>query len=75
MGQAEFNARWLTAQPGKDFDPPACDTGLVLLRRWAAHDPVLDRMLPAPKDIAIVNRYGIKDDEVASDYHNRNADY
>jgi hypothetical protein len=46
MRPSEFNARFLAAVPGKDFDPPACDTGLILLHRWAAHDPVLDRMLP-----------------------------
>jgi hypothetical protein len=37
---------------GQDFDPPACDTGLILLHRWAAHDPTLDRMLPEILDNA-----------------------
>jgi hypothetical protein len=51
MRPSEFNARFLTAKPGEDFDPPACDTGLILLHRWAAHDPTLDRMLPKiPED-------------------------
>ena len=50
MRQSEFNARFTTFEPGNDFDPPACDTGLILLRRWANQDPVLDRMLPNVPD-------------------------
>jgi hypothetical protein len=50
MKQSEFNARFMTLEPGKDFDPPACETGLILLRRWANKDPVLDRMLPNVPD-------------------------
>jgi len=49
---SEFNARWLTPVPGQDFDPPACDTGLVLLRRWAVHDPALAASLPSIPDDA-----------------------
>jgi hypothetical protein len=50
MKQSEFNARFMTLEPGKDFDPPACETGLILLRRWVNQDPVLDRMLPNVPD-------------------------
>jgi hypothetical protein len=52
MRPAEFNARWLTSKPGQDFDPPACDTGLILLFRWANHDPTLEHMLPEIPDDA-----------------------
>ena len=52
MRASEFNARWLTPVPGQDFDPPACDTGLVLLRRWAVHDPALAASLPNIPDDA-----------------------
>jgi hypothetical protein len=34
MGQDSFNTRWRAFQPGKDFGPPACETGLMLLRGW-----------------------------------------
>jgi hypothetical protein len=52
MRPSEFNARFLTPVPGQDFDPPACDIGLVLLHRWAAHDPTFDRLLPEIPDNA-----------------------
>ena len=42
---SEFNARFLQAKPGEDFDPPACEIGMILLHRWAAHDPTVERML------------------------------
>ena len=45
-------ALFLTPQPGQDFDPRACETGLILLHRWATHDPVLDRVLPEIPDDA-----------------------
>jgi hypothetical protein len=46
MGQDSFNARWMVLESGKDFDPPACETGLVLLRRRANQDPTLERHFP-----------------------------
>jgi len=52
MRPSEFNARFLISKPGEDFDPPACNTGMILLHRWAAHDPTLDRMLPNVPDDA-----------------------
>jgi hypothetical protein len=45
MKQTEFNARFTTLEPGKDFDPPACEGGLILLRRWANQDPTLLNLL------------------------------
>jgi len=35
IDQNEFNSRWLQSEPRRDFYPPACKTGLILLRRWA----------------------------------------
>ena len=50
-GANEFNARWLQSEPGKDFDPPGCETGLMLLRLWANQDPTLERIFPdIPED-------------------------
>ena len=34
MGQDSFNSIWMKTEPGKDFDPPACETGMMLVRRW-----------------------------------------
>ena len=36
----------MKTEPGKDFDPPACETGMMLLRRWANADPTLARFFP-----------------------------
>ena len=46
MGQDSFNSIWMKTEPGKDFDPPACETGMMLLRRWANADPTLARFFP-----------------------------
>ena len=37
---------WFEANPGEDFNLPACQAGMILLRRWAAKDPIIARMLP-----------------------------
>jgi hypothetical protein len=51
MGQESFNAQFMTFEPGKDFDPPACETGLILLLRWSNADPTLARLFPhIPED-------------------------
>jgi hypothetical protein len=52
MGQSEFNELWFAARAGKDFDPPACETGMMLLRRWANQDPTLARLFPHIPDEA-----------------------
>ena len=41
MGQDSFNSIWMKTEPGKDFDPPACETGMMLLRRWANAERVI----------------------------------
>jgi hypothetical protein len=46
MGQESFNTQWMRFEPGKDFDPPACEAGMLLLRRWANADPTLARQFP-----------------------------
>jgi hypothetical protein len=46
MGQDSFNPIGMKAEPGKDCDPPACETGMMLLRRWANADPTLARFFP-----------------------------
>ena len=33
MGQASFNSIWMKSELGKDFDPPACETGMMLVRQ------------------------------------------
>jgi hypothetical protein len=43
--QGEFNALWQPC-PGKDFELPACDEGMVLLKHWADNDPVMAHVLP-----------------------------
>jgi hypothetical protein len=45
MRPSELNARFLVPKRGEGFDPPAFDTGLILIHRGAAHDPTLDCML------------------------------
>jgi hypothetical protein len=45
MTQDEFNAIW-DSSPGEDFDPPACEEGMVLLKEWAEHDSALMQWLP-----------------------------
>jgi hypothetical protein len=46
MGQGSFNSIWMKTEPGKDFDPPAYGTGMMLLRRCANADPILARFFP-----------------------------
>lgn len=38
MTQAEFEAQWQPI-PGEDFPPPACPTGMVLLKAFADAHP------------------------------------
>ena len=45
MTQLEFNALW-QASPGVDFELPACDEGMVLLKLWAQNDATLAQELP-----------------------------
>ena len=45
MTQLEFKALW-QASPGVDFELPACDEGMVLLKLWAHDDATLAQELP-----------------------------
>jgi hypothetical protein len=44
--QGDFNAIW-DPSPGQDFDPPACEEGMVLLKEWAEQEPALMQQLPS----------------------------
>ena len=43
--QGEFNALW-QPYPGEDFEPPACDVGMALLKHWADDHPEMAHVLP-----------------------------
>jgi hypothetical protein len=45
MTQLEFNSLW-QASPGVDFELPACDEGMALLKLWAQNDATLTQELP-----------------------------
>jgi hypothetical protein len=43
--QLEFNSIWHPV-PGIDFELPACDEGMILLKKWADNDPAMAQRLP-----------------------------
>jgi len=46
MNAAAWSAMWFERNPGEDFTLPACEAGMILLRRWAGKDSTVARTLP-----------------------------